>query len=213
VTLKLGETSLLRGCSLSCRWRQDFPRSADIPTDRTMLGILAENILCCQAQSRPLFLTLRSAHRTSAPRAASLDQFSISGELENLPERAHGERADESDPSPRAICAPVGAPPLTSVFFPSNTKEYPRCAAAHLGYDVGYPNRLHNGWGLLGRRRDARLSDQRCPGVGCLPGGQGHTGLTRFMHRVKRLDLSASTIVSDYLGETPKRSRRCRPLR
>jgi hypothetical protein len=45
---------------------------------------------------------------------------------------------------------------------------------AHLGYDVGDPTRLHTGRGLVGRRRGARLSGQRRPGAGCLPGGQAH---------------------------------------
>jgi hypothetical protein len=40
---------------------------------------------------------------------------------------------------------PVGFRQATSVLFPSNTKENPRYAEAHLGYDVGDPSRLHTG--------------------------------------------------------------------
>ncbi len=73
--------------------------------------------------------------------------------------------------------------------------------------------RLHAGWGLVGRRRGARLSGQRRPGAGCLPGGQGHTGLTRSQYRVKRVDAKPPRLSPTSPRRSPatpqKRSQHC----
>lgn len=158
-----------------------------------------------------MFLT-RAGGRAPAP----LDQHpsvqsSISGQLEEA-------RADCARSPATTVCTPparISAQRWDSnspafALFPSNRKENPRCAEAHLGYDVPYPNRLHTGWGLVGRRRDARLSGQSCPGAGTLPGGRGHTGLTRSPNRVKRV---RSGTLHDCLrlprATTKKRHQRC----
>jgi hypothetical protein len=135
-----------------------------------------------------MFLTrVRSPLQTS-PEPLRPPRFSISG-ISGTPAAGSGRipRDDRRQATGRPDRLLAGFHQAASVLFPSNTKEYPRCAEAHLGYDVPYPNRLHTGWGLVGRRRDARLSGQSCPGAGALPGGRGHTGLTTSQNRVKRV--------------------------
>lgn len=117
-------------------------------------------------------------------------------------------RRPRCDQTPHARAAPLRPP---SVLSPRNHAENPRCAEAHLGYDVRDPIRLHTGWGLVGRRRDTRHSGQRCPGAGRSPGGRGHTGLTRYPNRLKARRLErCPECLPLRLGRSPKkRSQRC----
>ncbi len=135
-----------------------------------------------------MFLTRPLQLPCALPDGQQALQFSVSGQSATSDSSSPRSPATIVRGVPHNLAAHPGGIPTTCIRpFPSNTKEYPRCAEAHLGYHVLHPNRLHTGWGLVSRRRDARLSGQSCPGAGTSPGGQGHTGLTRSSNRVKRV--------------------------
>ena len=112
----------------------------------------------CQGQSRSLF-------PTPTPRPSRRTQPDLAGPILHF-RNIRDPRTGHPAPTPRRSSAihhskpPLvrGIPNTPYPRYPQQLqRKYPRCAGAHLGYDVDDPTRLHTGWGLVRRRRGARL--------------------------------------------------------